>query len=274
SRPATMAIAMTKTTTTRAIPPAVIRVVTGRTIRLRALYFRGMVISGDRAKRLDDIASRRRAGGDDRADETDEDGHGEGDKEHRGGHLDGADDALHGDRAQQEEGAAAAEEPSGQRDEEGFREQHREDGAGGKADRAQHRDFGSALANRHGGGIGGDEADREDDEDAHQLGHAKEHAVAGDEVAVKGGFGLGQGFGRGVGEVFVKRGDDLGDVGGAVNPDPDDIDETGAAAHLFEIVAAKHEEARRRLAVEGADDIESDVERIDGAAQHDALTEV
>ena len=81
-------------------------------------------------------------------------------------------------------------------------------------------------------------------------------------------------LGRGVGELLVERGDHLRHRGGLVHPHPEIIDETGPAGRFFEVVAAKNQEIRRRLAAHRADDLERDVERIERAAQHDLLADV
>src|SRR5271169_643053 len=68
--PATSAITITNTATTSAIPPPVIAVDTRRTISERTLYFSGIAISRHRPQRFDNIPPRRRAGRDQRTEDS------------------------------------------------------------------------------------------------------------------------------------------------------------------------------------------------------------
>src|SRR5260221_8733721 len=68
--PVTIAIAATKTPTTIAIAPVVIRLETRRMRRLLLLYLNGMAILVNQSERLDDGAARGRPGGNIRAQKT------------------------------------------------------------------------------------------------------------------------------------------------------------------------------------------------------------
>src|SRR5581483_8078738 len=69
--PATIAITITNTATTSAIPPAVIAVDTRLTSRLRRLYLSGIAILRHHPERIDDVLAGRGAGGKPRAEQSD-----------------------------------------------------------------------------------------------------------------------------------------------------------------------------------------------------------